>query len=442
MNHRIKHSTINLVQHPLQPRYLSSVIISLMLVLPACAKEPKQSTTHEQTNSQSQDLSDLQADATSAQATQTAQPSSHYPVIVFGKDVAPLSNEPLNDNTRYDVMHAVSPYFGEFLSQWKSPKATVRQEYQQGSRGYTLGMKGYSGLKLRLEAVKAQLQLNPNEILLMGFSIGASSGAGNAIDFGNGQLLTDANNLMVNYLRYKKTPELPKRGQLEKTADYDQRVQQVMTALQQSTQSMTADLGLLEETLNFAAKDFAIQSKPQIDGTDQYITYNHDQETISLVSEDVSANDKRFRNVSISFTAHCPLALAKQMLADNHMARKGNRMAFVLRYQNQQLYIDRVIILDYNIGAEHYEYIGELRPDTITLHSRGGNQLTQNPDVVIRRSQPLPFKFGLSSYQAPRIVAMSEEPTTSHDPESAESLANAKKLENELSLSDPEFQGE
>lgn len=428
----------------MQKKYLSSMIISIMLVLPACAKEPQQSTTHEQAINLSQDLSDLQADsdlqanATAIQAAQSAQSSSHDPVIVSGKDVTPLSNQPLTANSKYDVMHAAA-YLSDFISQWQSTAAKNQHTYQQGSYGQTFGLSGYSGFKLKFEKVKAQVKLGHNEVLVMGFSLGTSSGTRNAIDFGQGQLFSDANNLIVNYLRYQKTPQLPERGQMEKTADYDQRVQQYTTALQQSTQAINADLGLLEDALNFAGKDFSIKSKPYINGTDQYIVYDPDQESISLQSNDVSAEDKRFRNVSISFSAHCPLALAKQMLADNHMARKGNRMAFVLRYHNQQLYLDRVIILHYHMGAGQYEYIGELSPETVTLHSKGGSQLTQNPDMVIHRAQPLPFKFGLSTYQAPKVVSMSEASNAVLDPEFAESLAAAKALENEIFLSDQEL---
>lgn len=248
------------------------------------------------------------------------------------------------------------------------------------------------------QALRQQLKLKPDQIVWLGSQRRRLKEDFNPVDLRKAEAHPQANQLMINYFRRLKSPNLIEaQGELETTAAYQQRLDAAQQQHQQLMGKLKVDLSHLELALNVLHAPVCFNADDQ----DAYnaIEYDADNETLSLrtsipyVTEKevlAQAYNPNFDGQQVEVLKvelHYPLAQAKSNLAD---LKRGTCLGYLLQLDaGQRLTVKQLILSAYSSD-------------------------TAIPQPVVYRFQPQQLRYDL--YQEQQEVTRRDDGTRDYHP--------------------------
>ena len=116
------------------------------------------------------------------------------------------------------------------------------------------------------DLIHPQLNLDPDQIFVIGNQNHDPQENYLLIDLTNDEYFKYSNNLAINHIRYTKAPHIEPKQEFEKTQDYEARVQRVRQNAESKVKDY--DLTLLEQALNRSVRDIRLNSS--------YASYTYD----------------------------------------------------------------------------------------------------------------------------------------------------------------------
>ncbi len=356
---------------------LGSIVLASALLLPlsACSRDSDAGSrtgndpaSPEVNIHAGMDLSDLSVNgqpATSHMRNSSNSSSAASPVIVTSNEVTPLSDEE-------------SQQVGNFI-QYLDEYLTINRVHPELT---DLGA---------FEQVRRQVKLPPSQILVVGKSDGY-----HLINLTDSDYFTAANNLAIHRLRSKLTlPDSPK-DPFETTIQYQRRLQAEQARINQAGQRQQVDLKLMEGVLNYYGKRQILTTGNE--SREEYSSTHYDADSQTLILETEAATSyatQRQASLTARFiiTLSCPAEQARTLLAD------GAIIGFILSYQNQQLSLEKIAIFTRGLTNAPI-LLGQFVPKKMVLQQISNSGATR--DISVPIGQPVPFHFGIQSYQPPR----------------------------------------
>lgn len=282
-----------------------------------------------------------------------------------------------------------------FLNQQQLPESDV-----SGFRDY---LHGQSGNRSALLQFREQLQLKPNQILVLGIE---KPNQELLLEFLNNQLFTSANDLVINHARMLKTPVAGEsKGEFETTEQYQQRIQAEQGTLKKATAHLNVELGRLEDALNYLAYPIAINVLSP--STEDSAQYDADRQIMHIQASSTNAAgyyDSTVSKLNLVFGASAKDA--EIILGNLRDERdKRNYLGFILSMQQGQLVLEQAILYQHNNNDDRYLRLATINPSQLYLTTRPLNADESNKALNSEKPYPLkqklPFQFGLKHYRPP-----------------------------------------
>ncbi len=338
-------------------------VLLLITTLLSCSKEPSASGGSEKGNTPIEKVEKVSNDS---------------PIIVkFNEITSVLAHEPLNFmELRNEEGYA--PFYPEYkflekLDADMFPQVSLQKCYGCYKKNETL------------EAFKQKLNLDPNQILVIGMNNELGK-AQHEISFSDAYQLRAANDLAINYLRYKKAEsDFVKTNQ---GLDYD------LKYLEQVFNIVTTKLTF---NVNYKAEyGVPVDSK---DIPENYITYDESKKIISFQNIESSNADYKFR---LDFKAKTDKEIADRIIHTD----KPLHIGYILSFSGNKLALENILVftdsVEQNTQSTAYDYdlISLFNPLELSFQRYKYNVGEYIPleKVSVKIGNPIDFKFGLQSY--------------------------------------------
>ncbi|KJV39725.1 hypothetical protein VH98_04375 [Acinetobacter brisouii] len=252
--------------------------------------------------------------------------------------------------------------------------------------------------KRTVAQLRRQLKLGPDQILIIGSGWGDFQRID--LDFSpQHNVLQQANNLAINYIRFWKSPPVLERGQFETQAAYQQRLVKQQQLYRQLNQQMQVDLGRIEDATNFLTK--AVLLNPNSNDRLNRFHYDADHAQLTLrfplqrVTEDDLVNQTEPVKV-LQLVVDCAPDLAQSMQA---VTKEAYALGIIAKVHQQHYQLQRVVILAYTqlSGEEQFQPLAQFDPRELSLLSISAAQAEPSERIAFHQDQVLPV--GLQFYQ-------------------------------------------
>lgn len=335
----------------------------LITVLSGCSKEPSVS-------------GEIEQEDTSMELMEKA--SNESPIIVkFNQITSVLEHEPLNFMELKNEK-GYAPFYPEYsflekLDADMFPQAPLQKCYGCYRKIDTLN------------AFKQKLNLADSEILVIGMNDELGK-AQHEISFSDDYQLRAANDLAINYIRYKKSDNNFVNTNQE--FDYD------LKYLEQVFNIVTTKL-----TFNVSYQGaYGVPVDPN-DLPDNYITYDPPKKIISFQNMEATNADHKFR---LDFKAKADKETADKIIHVNTPLHLG----YILSFSDNKLALEKILVFsdakDQNTHSTSYNFdlISVFDPLDLTFQRYKYNVGEYMPleKVNVKVGMPIDFKFGLQSY--------------------------------------------
>lgn len=229
---------------------------------------------------------------------------------------------------------------------------------------------------------KEQLKIPKNKILLLGVNH-AIGDDDHLMSFSDDYQLRAANDLAINYIRYKKAD--PKFLSSGAKINYD------FELLEQSLNILTTDLSF--NTSYISEYNIPIQAHQKI--PQSHLTYDDSNGLIQF--RNFIAGNPKF-DFRLEFDAKAP----KQTLEKIFKARQTLFLGYILGYKDQRVSLENIIIykdVDRNHKKSGRELVALLDPQNITYQRfTFDSEIPPEKKVSVQAHQYFDFKFGLENY--------------------------------------------